>query len=106
LKFSGKDWDVFKEEISHAGGNTQPIKVWGVLPENTSPGKPEGGVIYGKSPAPGASDGEGAIPYSNPSPLYEIVFGHRRHWACIEPGLPQDTAFLAEFDRENSGGHD
>ena len=58
LKFSGKDWDAFKEEISHSGGNIQPIKVRGVIPDNTSSS---------------ASGGEGVIPYNTPSPLYEIV---------------------------------
>ena len=58
LKFSGKGWNAFKEEISHSGGNIQPIKVRCVIPDNTSSG---------------ASGGEGAIPYSTPSPLYEIV---------------------------------
>ena len=40
---------------------------------------------------------------------YEIVFGHRRHQACLELGLPvlaviedvDDTQLFAEMDREN-----
>ncbi len=77
--FSGPSWDAFKEEISSAGGNIQPIKVRGVIRDNT-------------------------LPHS-----YEIVFGHRRHRACLELGLDvfalvesiSDRELFEQMDREN-----
>ncbi len=77
--FHGAAWELFKEEIRSAGGNIQPIKVRGVRPANT-------------------------LPQS-----YEIVFGHRRHRACLELGLPvfaliedaTDKELFEAMDREN-----
>jgi ParB family chromosome partitioning protein len=69
-----------KEEIASAGGNVQPIKV---------------------RPIEGAAAG---------SPSFEIVFGHRRHQACLELGLPvlalvqqemKDAELFVEMEREN-----
>ena len=69
-----------KEEIASAGGNVQPIKV---------------------RPVEGAAAG---------SPSFEIVFGHRRHQACLELGLPvlalvqtdmRDAELFVEMEREN-----
>src|SRR5690606_26125628 len=69
-----------KSEIENAGGNVQPIKV--------------------RALAGGA--GEGA--------RWEIVFGHRRHRACLELGLPvlamvqqdmKDADLFVEMEREN-----
>ena len=47
----------------------------------------------------------------DPAPAYELVFGHRRHRACLELGLPvlaaiwttpmSDTELFAAMDREN-----
>lgn len=71
----------FKDELIAAGGNVQAIKVRRI-----------GGVFYGKTPQ------------------YEIVFGHRRHRACLEAGLQvkaivvddmSDMQLFAEMDREN-----
>ena len=66
---------VLKAEIAAAGGNVQPIKVrpragsWaGVGPSNPPVGRAAAGEAAGA--------------------LYEIVFGHRRHRACLELGLP------------------
>lgn len=79
LSFSGSDWNDFKEEISNSGGNVQPIKVRRVAPGGAS-----------------AFD-------------YEIVFGHRRHRACLELDLPvfslveeiSDLNLFVQMDREN-----
>ena len=81
LSFHGTDWDAFKAEITSAGGNIQPIKVRSVRPANTS------------------SDFHS----------YEIVFGHRRHRACLELGIPvfalieevTDQVLFEQMDREN-----
>jgi ParB family chromosome partitioning protein len=70
----------FKDEIASAGGNVQPIKVR-QLP-NAGAGKPQ----------------------------FEIVFGHRRHRACLDLGLPvlavihqemKDAELFVEMEREN-----
>lgn len=83
LNFRGPTWDAFKNEISSAGGNVEPIKVRRVFEDKTS--------------STSASD-------------YEIVFGHRRHQACLELGLTVaavvvesmgDQELFAEMDREN-----
>jgi ParB family chromosome partitioning protein len=69
-----------KEEIASAGGNVQPIKV------RTIP-----------DAAPGAAE-------------FEIVYGHRRHRACLELGIPvfalvqsdmKDADLFVEMEREN-----
>ncbi|MDM0015858.1 ParB/RepB/Spo0J family partition protein [Variovorax sp. J22P168] len=74
-----------KEEIGGAGGNVQPIKVRPIA-------------------TPGAQD-----------PQFEVVFGHRRHRACLELGLPvlamiepglNDTQLFVEMERENRGRED
>lgn len=77
--FEGEDFAELKAEIAGAGGNVQPIKVRPLR----------------------ESEADGA--------RYEIVFGHRRHRACLELGLPvlavvaelDDRALFAEMDREN-----
>ena len=76
--FSNRSFEVLKQEIAHAGGNVQPIKV-----RPCSPG-------------------------------YEIVFGHRRHRACLELGLPvaalivemDDRELWTHMERENRGRAD
>lgn len=77
--FVGFEFDEFKDEIGKAGGNVQPIKV-----------RP--------------------LPVSGEEPQrYEIVFGHRRHRACLELGLDvlaiieslTNEALFIEMDREN-----
>lgn len=84
LNFGGAEFEQLRNEIAHAGGNVQPIKVRRV-----------------------GSDGQGAA-------RYEIVFGHRRHQACLELGLPvlavvdnlDDRALFVEMDRENRARKD
>lgn len=82
LSFSGAEFADLKAQIAAAGRNVQPIKV---------------------RPARGG-DGDG-------DQSYEIVFGHRRHRACLELGLPVaavveelgDAELFAQMDRENRG---
>ena len=85
-EFETLEFRQLKDEIASAGGNVQPIKVRAVADI--------GGVIDGQSPA------------------YEIVFGHRRHQACLELGLPvsaivvdkmDDRSLFEAMDRENRG---
>jgi ParB family chromosome partitioning protein len=77
--FASAEFEAFKAEIADAGGNVQPIKV---------------------RPLP-AGQGDGAC--------YELVFGHRRHRACLDLGLPvlavvqdlDERSMWAEMEREN-----
>ncbi|MEF7612912.1 ParB/RepB/Spo0J family partition protein [Aquincola sp. MAHUQ-54] len=96
--FEGPDFAALKEEISAAGGNVQPIKVRPI-----------------ETPRRAA---EGVGPSNPPSdagePLYEIVFGHRRHRACLELGLPvlsmveavDEQALFVAMERENRARKD
>jgi ParB family chromosome partitioning protein len=84
INFSGPAFEALRAEIEGAGGNVQPIKVRAV-------GTGEDG-----------------------QPRYEVVFGHRRHRACLELGLPvlavidnlDDRALFVEMDRENRARKD
>lgn len=86
LSFQGAEFAQLKHEIADAGGNVQPVKV-----------------------RPVANAGEGAD-----AAKYELVFGHRRHQACMELGLPllavvdnlDDRALFVEMDRENRARED
>jgi ParB family chromosome partitioning protein len=79
LSFAGPDFQQLREEIASAGRNVQPIKV--------------------------RRAGQGA----DHLPEFEIVFGHRRHRACLELGISvaaivaelSDQQLFAEMDREN-----
>lgn len=81
LSFSSAEFADLKAQIAAAGRNVQPIKVRPV----------------------GASQGAEAS--------FEIVFGHRRHRACLELGLPVaavveemgDVDLFAQMDKENRG---
>jgi ParB family chromosome partitioning protein len=81
LSFKGPSWDAFKAEIASSGGNIQPIKVRPVRQANGLPN----------------------------STSYEIVFGHRRHRACLELGFDvfaliedvSDSDLFEQMDREN-----
>jgi ParB family transcriptional regulator, chromosome partitioning protein len=85
-EFSTAEFQQLKDEISSAGGNVQPIKVRAI------PG------------TAGVFDGQ--------TPNHEIVFGHRRHQACLELGIAvnavvvagmDDRALFEAMDRENRG---
>lgn len=79
LSFAGTEFDGLKAEIQTAGRNVQPIKVRRV-----------------------GQGGEG-------KDEFEIAFGHRRHRACLELGLPvaaiieemTDAQLFNEMEREN-----
>ncbi len=82
--FDGADFAALKREIQEAGGNVQPIKV---RPLN------------------------GSTEVTGPDARYEIVFGHRRHRACLELNIPvnaliepiDDQKLFEQMERENRG---
>ena len=94
---------ALRSDIAAAGGNVQPIKV---RPLRQAPAAARAAVEegVGRSNAP-----SGAQPNAVPGPRYEIVFGHRRHRACLELGLPvlalvEDMAeqqLFEQMEREN-----
>ena len=92
---------VLKAEIAAAGGNVQPIKV---RPKAVA------GPGVGLSNPPGARQ---ALAEAG-GPLYEIVFGHRRHRACLELGLPvsamvedlPEQQMFVQMERENRARKD
>lgn len=81
--FSTIEFQELKAEIAAAGGNVQPIKV-----------RP---VLNGSTPAA--------------EPMYELIYGHRRHRACVELGIPvlstieevSDISLFEQMERENRG---
>jgi len=85
-EFSTPEFALLMNEIASAGGNVQPIKVRRI------------------SGAAQVFDGQ--------TPIYEIVFGHRRHRACLALGLAvqavvvdrmDDRTLFEAMDRENRG---
>ena len=84
LNYTGVEFAALRAEIESAGGNVQPIKIRSV------------------------ASIAGAIA------RYEVVFGHRRHRACLELGIPvlavidnlDDRALFVEMDRENRARKD
>lgn len=82
--FADEAFKELKADIAAAGTNVQPIGVRAV---------PQ--VLNRSTP--------------DDSPVYEIVYGHRRHRACLELGLPlqamiselSDQALFEAMDREN-----
>ena len=83
--FATAEFDEFKAEIRAAGRNVQPIKV---RPVSAGDGASAEGV-------------EG----------FEIIFGHKRHRACLELGIPvlaiieqaTDVSLFEQMERENRG---
>lgn len=83
--FLTAEFEELKVEIAAAGGNVQPIKVR-PLP-----------VLNGSTPPA--------------EPAYELIFGHRRHRACAELGIPvlaaieeaSDVSLFEQMERENRG---
>jgi ParB family chromosome partitioning protein len=81
--FEGPEFEQLRREIEDAGGNVQPIKI-----------RPMGDGRLGEGGA-----------------RYEIVFGHRRHRACLDLGLPvlavvedlNDAGLFVQMERENRG---
>lgn len=89
--FECSEYLALKEEIRSSGGNVQPIKVRPIAVASNTPPLPG---------STGPAQGE---------PCYEVVFGHRRHRACLELGFPvlaliedlSDAELFAQMDREN-----
>ncbi|MEP6876750.1 MAG: ParB/RepB/Spo0J family partition protein [Burkholderiales bacterium] len=83
--FLTAEFQELKAEIAAAGGNVQPIKVRPVP------------VLNGSTLATDAT--------------YELIFGHRRHRACMELGIPvlaaveeaSDVSLFEQMERENRG---
>lgn len=83
--FLTAEFQELKAEIAAAGGNVQPIKV-----------RPAS-VLNGSTPPSG--------------PTFELIFGHRRHRACAELGIPvlaaieeaSDVSLFEQMERENRG---
>jgi ParB family chromosome partitioning protein len=94
--FADADFAALKGEIESSGGNVQPIKVRPIV------SKSKAGEGRGVGPS---------NPASSEAPIYayEIVFGHRRHRACQELGLPvlaliepvDDQTLFVNMEREN-----
>lgn len=76
--FATKEFAHLRDEIRSAGGNNQPIKVRPIE----------------------ASTLSGEEAQSVPVIEYEIVYGHRRHAACLELGIPVISVIQARTDRE------
>ena len=83
--FLSAEFQELKAEIAAAGGNVQPIKVRPVS------------VLNSSTPQTG--------------PTFELIFGHRRHRACAELGIPvlaaveeaSDVSLFEQMERENRG---
>lgn len=101
---------ALKADISAAGGNVQPIKVRPLVLAGAAPGQGVGRSnplsASVSSSASGATDAD--------VERFEIVFGHRRHRACLELGIPvlalvEDLAeqqLFVEMERENRARQD
>lgn len=80
------EFEALKEEIRESGGVVQPIKVRPIP------------VLNGSTEPVASGDAR-----------YEVVFGHRRHRACLELGIPvsaviedlSDQALFQQMEREN-----
>lgn len=81
-EFLTNEFLELKAEIESAGGNVQPIKVRVV---NSSPP-----LRFNKT-----AHLEVVV---NGSPVFEIVYGHRRHQACLELGIPVQAIVEEHFD--------
>ncbi|WP_157268549.1 ParB/RepB/Spo0J family partition protein [Azohydromonas aeria] len=83
--YADAEFRELKAEIESAGGNVQPVKVRPLSPAE--------------------------LRAAGPGVRYELVFGHRRHRACLELGLPvraliedvSDQQLFEAMERENRG---
>ena len=83
--FLTAEFQELKAEIAAAGGNVQPIKVRPLQ------------VLNGSTPPTEVT--------------YELIFGHRRHRACLDLGIPvlaaieeaSDVSLFEQMERENRG---
>jgi len=97
---------ALKADIAAAGGNVQPIKV-----------RPVTGLGPDLMKGRAGQGAEAGVGQSNPTAdgiVYEIVFGHRRHRACLDLGLPVlalvealgEQQLFVEMERENRARKD
>ena len=93
---------ALKADIAAAGGNVQPIKVRPVAAsQGVATGRAGEGVGRSNPPADGAAQAA--------QQDYEIVYGHRRHRACLDLGLPVlavveevgEQQLFEQMEREN-----
>ena len=82
--FSDAAFEELKAEIASAGGNVQPASVRRLMETPNVGGAGAGGI---------AGAGAGAA-------VYELIFGHRRHRACLALGLPLQAMVVEASDRE------
>ena len=101
--FRSEEFSSFKVEIENAGGNVQAIKVRPLTSAHANP-------VLSKQLQPNGDDLKiGGIERFNPPYEYEIVFGHRRHRACLELKIPvlalieetTEKELFVDMDREN-----
>ena len=106
--YQDDDFAALKLDIAAAGGNVQAIKVRPLSTPATPPA-PSTALPPGVGPSnPPATDA------GSPALLYEIVFGHRRHRACLDLGLPvlavvedlPEQQVFVEMERENRARKD
>ena len=101
--FRSEEFSSLKAEIENAGGNVQAIKVRPLTSAQANP-------VLSKQAQPDGDDLKiGGVERFNPPYEYEIVFGHRRHRACLELKIPvlalieetTEKELFVDMDREN-----
>lgn len=111
-----------KAEVASAGGNVQPVSVRRLWPAaaseqasrvasagNAKAESLDESVASASLEAGQQTSGVAARPHGAPTPVYELVYGHRRHRACLELGIPvlamvvdiDDQALFEAMEREN-----
>ncbi|NDP63672.1 ParB/RepB/Spo0J family partition protein [Polaromonas sp.] len=101
--FLSEEFINLRAEIENAGGNVQAIKVRPLLAETVEQERRKDAKRLAK-----LSEKGGVEPF-NPPYEYEIVFGHRRHRACLDLGIPvlalieetTEQELFIDMDREN-----
>ena len=101
--FRSDEFASLKAEIGNAGGNVQAIKVRPITSGRTDHGLTKQ-VEHGADTLH-----KGGVERFNPPYEYEIVFGHRRHRACLELEIPvlalieetTEKELFVDMDREN-----
>jgi ParB family transcriptional regulator, chromosome partitioning protein len=102
--FKSSAFANFKAEIAATGGNIQPIKVR-PLP---ALGQASGGLDVANISS--VTD-TASQPFEFELIKFELIYGHRRHRACLELGLPvfalveeaTDVELFEQMERENRG---
>ena len=111
---------LLKADIASAGGNVQPIKVrplgdagaGGVGGVGGAANQP--GVGPSNALADGTRPAASGVDTTATAPRFEIVYGHRRHRACLELGVPvralveqlPEQQMFVEMERENRARKD